>query len=344
MRPTTRVALASLALVVSACGGSLAAGAAVAATVNGEEIPTDTLAVLVRAQTSDPEDPSPPAPEQYGQVQQIQRDTLAQLIQDEIVAQAATELGIDVSDQQVEERFQDFAREFEGEEGLREEIRRRGRTEADVRGQIAALERRQLLEEHFSEQDEVDAAEVRAAYRERLESQYTVANVAHILVEERADARRIIDQLRAGADFAQLAREHSQDQASARNAGSLGENPRGTFVEEFDAAVWNAEPGEIVGPVQTRFGFHVIRVDALRELPFQEVEQSLRQELAQQASREALDTWLSEALASADVHVAPRFGRWDPTTGRIVADTDIPTVGDGASPATLPSPQASPTG
>lgn len=321
--------LALCGLVLGACGGAGSVDdVGVAASVNGQTISTETLERLVGSQLADPQGGGPPraGPDDYAQVEQLQREVLAQLIQDRIVAQAADDLGIEVSPEEVEERFQEAAGSFGGVEGLREEIARRGRTEEDVREQLAAVVRRDELQAYFQEQAEVSTSELRAAYEERLEGQYRVADTAHILVETEDEAREIVQQLEQGADFAQIAEERSIDQASGAAGGDLGENPKGTFVEPFDEAVWSAEPGEIVGPVETRFGFHVIQVKDFRTIPFEEVRQQLQDELSGARSQEAFDRWFAEQLEAADVVVADRFGEWNPTSGRVEPSGSLPPV------------------
>lgn len=344
------------ALVLSACGGGgQVGGVDVAATVNGRSISTATLATLVGSQLAEAQGEVPggrTGPDDYGRVEQVQRETLAQLIQDQIVAQAADGLGIEVTPEQVDERFEEAAAGFGGVEGLREEIERRGRTEADVREQLAAVVRRDELQAHFQEQVEVDRAELRQAYEDRVDSQYRVSETAHILVETEEQARDLLQQLEDGADFAQLAEQHSIDEASGAAGGDLGDNPQGAFVEAFDEAVWSSEPGETVGPVETRFGFHIIRVLDRRTIPFSEVEERLRQELQGRRSQEAFDEWFRENLRTADVEVADRFGTWNPETGRVEPSGSAPPVRQPAEqeqpqeqpPAPGGTPAVSPTG
>ena len=73
-------------------------------------------------------------------------------------------------------------------------------------------------------------------------------------------ARDIIQQIRDGADFAALARQYSDDQGSAVNGGDLGWFGRGRMVEAFEESAFNADVGDVVGPVKSRFGYHIIEV------------------------------------------------------------------------------------
>jgi hypothetical protein len=116
----------------------------------------------------------------------------------------------------------------------------------------------------------------------------------------RLQAEELAKQARGGADFALLAREHSQDTGSARNGGDLGYNPKGKMVEEFDEAQFSLEPGEVSDPVRTRHGFHVIKVEAVREgdVPEQEAKQEIGEKLMlEQYGRELAAQSAEQALA-----------------------------------------------
>ncbi|MBN1448195.1 MAG: peptidylprolyl isomerase [Bacteroidetes bacterium] len=76
----------------------------------------------------------------------------------------------------------------------------------------------------------------------------------------REKAERILDSLRNGANFEELARRHSDDVGSARNGGSLGLARRGVFVREFEQAAFALEPGQVSDVVETQFGYHIIKL------------------------------------------------------------------------------------
>ncbi len=85
-------------------------------------------------------------------------------------------------------------------------------------------------------------------------------NIRQIVVSSETEAQEIIALLENGADFNALARERSIDPAARGNGGDLGFISRGETVAEFEAAAFAAEPGEVVGPVQTEYGYHLIEV------------------------------------------------------------------------------------
>ena len=87
----------------------------------------------------------------------------------------------------------------------------------------------------------------------------TTASARHILVDTESACRELQQQIADGADFADLAREHSTC-PSGKQGGDLGEFGPGQMVREFDDVVFNKEVGQVHGPVKTQFGYHLIEI------------------------------------------------------------------------------------
>lgn len=164
--------------------------------------------------------------------------------------------------------------------------------------------------------------------------QLTEACARHILVaatdDDAADLAKAEDlraQLDAGADFATLAEENSDDPGSASQGGDLGCAPKGTYVAEFDDSVWSGEIGVVGDPVKTSYGYHLIEVTSRGTPSFDEARPQLEQAATQQAAQD-LQEWLTGAMAAADVWVDPRFGQWDPTSGFVIPPSGalVPTT------------------
>jgi len=109
-------------------------------------------------------------------------------------------------------------------------------------------------------------------------------NASHILVETEEEALAIVESLAAGGDFAAIATEKSLDVGSGAAGGSLGWFGLGRMVPEFEAAVVALEVGALSAPVQSQFGWHVIRLDDKRDQPLPTVEE-LRAELSEEVLR-----------------------------------------------------------
>lgn len=87
------------------------------------------------------------------------------------------------------------------------------------------------------------------------------ASARHILVDTEEACAGLKSEIEAGADFADLARQHSSC-PSGRRGGDLGEFAPGMMVPEFDKVVFSAPVGEVQGPVKTQFGYHLVEVTA----------------------------------------------------------------------------------
>ncbi len=139
----------------------------------------------------------------------------------------------------------------------------------------------------------VDDAELQTYYEEHAEEflQGEQANARHILIrvapdaseEERVDAELLAGGVariaRSDADFAELVAKHSEDPGTRDNGGDLGWFGRGRMVQEFEDAVFSAKPGDILGPVKSQFGYHIIKVEGFRpahQQPFDEVREQVR--------------------------------------------------------------------
>lgn len=152
--------------------------------------------------------------------------------------------------------------------------------------------------------------------------------VAHILVASEAEAAAVVGRLGDGADFATLARELSTDTGSGASGGGLGCLGAQQFVAEFEAAAQALAVGATSGPVQTQFGWHVIRVDAATY-------ETLRDGVAsayQQVADTKFQRWVQRRVREADVTVNPQYGTWRRSQG---AYKVVPPI--------APAPQVRPT-
>ena len=124
-------------------------------------------------------------------------------------------------------------------------------------------------------------------------------NASHILVETEEKAAALAERAREGEDFAELAKENSTG-PSGPNGGELGWFGAGMMVAEFEAAVQELGEGEISDPVQTQFGWHVIKLNETRVAEAPEMEE-VRPELEQAVRNAALEGVLGELTESAEI-------------------------------------------
>ena len=144
----------------------------------------------------------------------------------------------------------------------------------------------------------VPAADIERAYSDRIQEYTTPDQVraSHILLKTegkdeaavRAQAEDVLKKAKAGADFAALAKQYSQDEGSAPNGGDLDYFGRGRMVPEFDAVVFAMEPGQISELVKTSFGFHIIKLaekKAGSTRPIDEVRPQLQDQLSNERAQ-----------------------------------------------------------
>ena len=147
--------------------------------------------------------------------------------------------------------------------------------------------------------------------------------VAHILVATLAEAQSIKAALTAGGDFATLARQHSTDQASAGQGGSVGCLDSQQFVAPFQQAAQTLPIGQVSDPVQSQYGFHLILVS----------DQPPPSEIKSVADGQVLGLARGEAVT-----VDARYGTWDRRNGRVVAPVTARAPSSSSGSSSTPTP------
>ena len=139
----------------------------------------------------------------------------------------------------------------------------------------------------------------------------------------RKRAEGVLKQVKAGKDFAALAKEHSQDPGSAVQGGDLGFFPRGQMVGPFDEAAFTLAPGAISDLVETQFGFHIIRVvekQAARTVPLEEVKPKLDEFLLNQNKQRETQAFV-DRLEGEGQGRDPPVGLRRTSTGPVTCDS-----------------------
>ena len=144
---------------------------------------------------------------------------------------------------------------------------------------------------------------------------------SHILVDSEDEAIDLISQIEGGADFAGLAAQFSTDTGSGAQGGSLGCVPQGTYVPEFEEAVWTGADGDLIGPVESQFGFHIISHEGFTDqgLDFAQEEEGLRETVFNER--------IGDAILGAEVQLDPRYGTWHPEQAIIILPEGAETEG-----------------
>ena len=289
-------------------------GAKKVATFEGGEVTQGELEEF--AQQSGFGELSPDSPQYEAAVQQI----MPQLVGVEIAKAYAEEKNITISDaevnrelekikEQVGEQARASGQDLSNQEAYEQALEQNGITEDQLRQDIRESLPIQEVQRRVSGDAQPSQEEVQKFYDENKEAQFTNPEqrcMRHILFnkDQKKKAEEIKGQLEDGGDFAELAKENSQDPGSAEQGGDLGCLGKGETVPEFEKAAFGAEPVEIVGPVETEFGYHVIEVTEVRAQEtrsLEEAEPEIRDQLAAAERDEEFQAWLEEQEKKRDV-------------------------------------------
>jgi peptidyl-prolyl cis-trans isomerase C len=265
---------------------------------------------------------SPSSPQYEAAIQQI----MPQLVQIEIAGAYADEHDITVSEEevnreietikdQVAQQAQAQGQNVGREEVFRQALQQAGITEEQLREQVGTQLLLQKVQERVAGNVGPTQEEVERFYEENKEIQFTTPEqrcARHILFskDQKEKAEEVKGQLENGADFAELAKEHSQDPQSAEQGGDLGCLGQGETIANFDEALFNAKEDEIAGPVETEFGYHIIEVTDIRPKstrPLEEVEAQIREQLTTDKQSEEFNSWVQQQEKQRNVRYLPGY-------------------------------------
>ena len=319
--------LAFASLSLAACSDLLTTAAA---TVDGRKIDEDTFVRELDFLLADPRFAAqlPTGVEGQTARKDLARQFLTFLIHQQIVTSYADENDVEADSAVVDELYQQQVADLGGPEQYATILRDAGATERDVR----ALLEQQVLREDVAEAvvaEQLGDERLRQEYENR-KLEFSQVHVAHILVGSEEEANELLEQATPN-NFAALAQRSSLDEASAANGGDLGVQRAIDLVQPFADATLEIPVGEIGGPVETEFGWHLVYVMDRQIQPFEAVAQDLLGELRGQVFTE----WLLDRVRSAEIRVNPRYGFFDEESGSVIERT-------ATSPLPVPSIQLQP--
>ncbi|MEP7224310.1 MAG: peptidylprolyl isomerase, partial [Actinomycetota bacterium] len=306
VRITLAVLGATVALVASACGGSSSVPSGSVAVVGGTAVTKDELDQLLEQakngyDANKQQFPKAGTPE----YQSLQTQYVAYLVQREEFKQAAEDLGVEITQKDVDKAEQELIKSrFGGNEKEYEKaLKQQGLTPEDYRSTLETSVLAQKLFDEVTKDTTASDQDVLAYYTQN-QSQYGTPesrDVRHILIAEKgadgqvdfekskAKADQIYSEVKGGADFASLAKANSADPGSKDSGGKLTIS-RGQTVPEFDKTSFELDQGELSKPVKTQYGYHVIEavspVRPAKTTPLDQVKASIRTTLLQQKRNE----------------------------------------------------------
>lgn len=235
---------------------------------------------------------------------------LESLIQLELIKQAAKDLGVEVTDKQIDDYIKQLETQYGGKAGLDAAMKQSGVEMTQLRESI----KNRLLVDGVTKKSQaasatVTDAQIKAYYdaNKAMFGSKTEVDAQHILVatKDKALAEKILDQVKSGADFAKLAKQYSTDPGSKDSGGNLGWAPSSQYVTEFAKATEEMKVGS-VSLVQTQFGWHIIKLLGRKpgtQKSLAEVTDQIRQILAQQAQSDNFTKYVDDLKKKAKIEI-----------------------------------------
>jgi foldase protein PrsA len=254
------------------------------------------------------------------QFQQIRQSVLNYLVQTTELEQKAKQLDVKVTDKQIDKRLGQIRKQLGGEKNLEAQAKANGLTLQDVRDVVI---RPQLLSEGIynkvTSSVKVSGKDVEKYYKshQSIYQQPESRDVRHILVSNRALANKLYDRIKAGADFAKLAKKYSKDPGSAAQGGKLT-IVKGQTAGPFDQTAFLLSKGAVSRPIKTQYGWHIIQalsdVKPAKTTPLNDVRTAIKSQLEGQRKRDAMTKWVNDTKKEYAKKIHYQAGYAPPTT------------------------------
>ncbi len=210
---------------------------------------------------------------------QARRQVLEQMIDQELIRQAAAEMGIDISDAELESNIQEIIEQTGGQGEFEQSLQDTGTSYDDFR--------QMLLDQLVSEA-------VFGAVTESISAVAEQVHARHILLPTREQAEEVLARLEGGEDFAFLAREYSEDVSSRERGGDMGFFPRGVTPPEIEDEAFGLPVGELSGIIESDFGFHIVQV-------LEKGEREIAPEIFENLRQQTFMQWLQERREATNI-------------------------------------------
>jgi parvulin-like peptidyl-prolyl isomerase len=253
--------------------------------------------------------------------QTLKNQAVQYLVQRVEFSQEADKLGVEISDKEIAARLTKIKKQYFGgsESRYKKQLAQQGLTEAQVKDDVKAQLVQEKIFKKVTGDVKVTDAETKKYYDQH-QSQYGVPeqrDVAHILVKTKALADKLYTRIKAGEDFAKLAKQYSQDPGSSKVGGKLTIS-KGQTVGPFDQTAFLLETGHISHPIKTDFGYHIIKalsaVKPAKVTPYSKVKASIKQQLLQQKRNTAMTNWSNKLKKDFDGKISYQTGYAPPST------------------------------
>ena len=293
----------------------------VAATVNGVEIPEDKVTQAIqdiRAQMSltDEDAWGKWLAENDYTPESVREKIVNSYVDQELVKQGADSEGITADSAQVDQYVETMRGHYDSDTAWAEALEAVGMTEDEYRDNISlSLVSQQLQQKVGEGAAEPTDEEVLESAKTYVSSYDGAKKSSHILFEasDEAQAQEVLDKINSGElDFAEAAKEYSQDEGSKEDGGNVGWDKLTSFVDEYQTALDGLEEGQVSGLVTSSYGIHIIKctqvfnapeeVTSIDQLP-SEFMDSIKSTLESSAKQQAYSQWYQDYKSNADIQI-----------------------------------------
>ena len=292
----------------------------VAATVNGTEIPEDTITAqiqMIRAQMSvDTEDAWGAWLAENGYTPETVREQIISgYVDQELVRQGAAQKGVTVEDDDIEAVLNATKAQYDSEEAWEQALKQSGTTEDDYRHNLEQQILVRNLYATFATNEEPSEEDVLTYAKMYVSSFDNAKRSSHILfsAEDEATAQSVLDQINAGTlDFVEAVQEYSTDSAAKEKDGDVGWDKLSSFDAAYQEALDGLEKDQVSGLVTSSFGIHIIKctdvykapeeLTSTDQIPTEFVEQ-LKSMVSQNNQSQAYQAWLDGLKEAAEIVV-----------------------------------------
>ncbi len=251
-------------------------------------------------------------------LEDIRQQQLENLIQQRLLAQEARRLKIVPKPEEVDKAMIGFKSTLPNEAAFQDMLTKSGKSAADVRRLIAEELAIRELSKRLTADVTVPESEIAAVYKSSPDDFKIEEMQAHHILfmlkpgSPPAERARQLNRLQTvlklaqakGADFEKLARQYSEDPTAKANGGNLGTFERRQMVESFSNAAFKLPVGKVVGPVETEYGLHIVRVNAKpapRMVPLAQVRETIQMVLLKQKVQQRLEQKVKQLRAAAKI-------------------------------------------
>jgi foldase protein PrsA len=276
-----------------------------AATVNGVPIPqaeVEKQISLIKQQQGNLFE----GPEGKEKEASFRQSILDYLIEAELIKQESENLGITVSDKEIDAKLDQVREIFSEEERFQQALKEQGLTLAELRDNMRDQTLVEKVIEHVTKDVKVSEKDIRDYFKAN-KADFADPEQKHwrqVVVEDKSKADELLGKLKDGADFTELAKSESIDELSREQGGDLGWVPVGAFPPDIEKELSGLGSNDLSSVIKGQNGyqiFQLLEVKAARDYSFDEVKEQIEQTVMAERQRETFSAWMDKLKSKATI-------------------------------------------